>query len=326
MRLFVFVFASLFALGADGQTGRRTVPIVDPVLGMTAYTLEVPQDWRVDGGMTPGTTCSAGTSPTYRAFSADGKTGRFLLPRIDWAWGTNAGKDCNLFPGIVPAKDVITYFIRLRQLGFVNELPVPQLDQMKKQSEDQTRQARAQSPAMQPTFSIDMARFLVRYSLNGQGMEESVTATTSCVESTMLAIGRVHTCSAFIERIFTPRGKLDAMVPMMAGMKLSINPEWNQAWTDTMVRHIRQLSQQQTQAMLKRGEVAANQRMREHQQFMASMQQGRDLSNLQFQEHLYNKTEQKEDFVDYITDCQRLTNGYTRLSVGNCQARETGGY
>jgi hypothetical protein len=44
--------------------------------------------------------------------------------------------------------------------------------------------------------------------------------------------------------------------------------------------------------------------MRQHQQFQASMERGRDIRNERFVEGQYNKTKQKEDFVDYISDCQ----------------------
>ena len=48
-----------------------------------------------------------------------------------------------------------------------------------------------------------------------------------------------------------------------------------------------------------------------------------DNRRTQFQMDQYRKTQNKEDYVDHILDCQRAYSGNNRVSVGNCQGRET---
>ena len=70
-----------------GQSGEmRQVAIVDPVLQMTAWTAEVPSDWKAEGTMLPGSSCESGTTPIIRA-SSPGPYGVLCPARVDWAWG-----------------------------------------------------------------------------------------------------------------------------------------------------------------------------------------------------------------------------------------------
>jgi hypothetical protein len=122
-----FVVTLLSAVGVAAQPMRQ-IPITDSVLKMTAYTLNAPANWNADGAMVPNPSCAGGgPTPTYKVVSPDGLSGVFVPPRYDWAWGPavpNQG-DCLPLKQAMSAKDFLTYFIRIKQLGFVAEEPVP---------------------------------------------------------------------------------------------------------------------------------------------------------------------------------------------------------
>ncbi len=186
--------------------------------------------------------------------------------------------------------------------------------------------ARRNTEAMnRPGFrtQLDMARDLVRYSFNGKPAEEWLTATVSCTDMAAMGIGEQHSCSAFVTRWFAPVGKLQAMIPTFRAIKGTVNQQWMNQWTATVIRRINTMYEQQTQALLEQGKLAQEQRMQAHRDFMQSMQQGRDTRDIQFKDGQYRKQQNKEDYVDYILDCQRLYGGNTRVDVGNCQSRQT---
>jgi hypothetical protein len=308
-----FALAVVAAALLQGQTaGLREFAIVDPVLRMTAWTVPVPASWRAEGTMLPGSSCNSGTSPVFRVSSPDGLSGGFILPRTDWAWGAGvrSSADCMPWQEAVSARDFLTYQARIDKLGFVRDEPVPELADLRGQM------ARYDGTA-------DMARYRVRYSLNGRPVEERITATITCQELTAMGVGTRHSCSAFVDRWFAPLGKLDAMLPTFGNMHPTINPQWMSEWTSHSARGMNDLYAPQTAALLDQGRLAQATRMQRHQEFMTSMQVGRDRRDIAFQERLYRKTENKENYVDHILDCQRAYSGVNRVSVGNCPNRET---
>ena len=111
-----------------------------------------------------------------RASSPDGLTGFYLLPRTDWAWGViPTGDDCPRSAGVSNARDYLNYFVRIRQLELVRELPVPELADAQRSLEPINRQAQGSM-----YLSTDMASGLVRYSVKDQPVEEWLTVTLSC--------------------------------------------------------------------------------------------------------------------------------------------------
>jgi hypothetical protein len=294
----------------------QSFPIIDPVLQMPAWTLMAPANWNVEGTMLPGSSCVDGTSPLYRALSPDGFTGAYLLPRTDWAWGpaVRAGADCRPWAQQVSAKDFLDEFAHIRGLKPVRELPVPELDDARRNDFNR------------PGFSshTDMARELVEYSINGHPTQEWLTVTVGCIDKAVMAVGQQHNCSAFVTRWFAPAGQLEALSPTFHAMRMTVNQQWMNEWTAKMVAGIQARSERETRALLQQGELAKAQRDQAHKAFMDNMEVERRRRNGEFQAHMYNKQQQNEDFIDYVLDCQRLYSGGNRLSVGgNCPNRQT---
>ena len=258
--------------------------------------------------MLPGSSCSQGTTPVYRATSADGRAGAYFLPRADWAWGAGArpSNDCLPWHEVVSAQDFLTYQARIEHLGFISRQPAP-----------------AAGGGLPPGWTADTARYLVRYSVNGRPVEELLTANVTCHQTMTMGVGEQHGCSAFVTRWFAPLGRLTAMLPTFEAMKLTLNQQWMSEWTATMVNKTRVLYQSQTDALLAQGRLAGAQRMQAHQDFMASFERGRDMRDIKFKDGQYEKQRNNDNFVDHILDCQRGYSGNNRVSVGNCPNRQT---
>lgn len=313
-----FVSATLLALvvqtsavPAIASGDMRAFPINDPVLQMTAWTLTLPASWTADGTMLPGSSCSRATSPVYRAMSPDGGTGVYFLPRTDWAWGAgiHRSNDCLPLSGPVSAKSYLNGLARIRGYEIVRNVPMD--------AELADFRSGLQGWG-------DMARVLVHYTVAGRPVEELMTATISCNQSMVMGVGQQGQCSANVKRWFAPAGRLQAMLPTFQALRMTLNQDWMQQWRAVMVERTRRLYEGQTQALLAQGQLAQSQRTKEHQDYMAAMGQSRDNRNDAFVKGQYAKQRHNDDYVDMILDCQRLSSGDTRVSVGsNCPNRQT---
>lgn len=307
----------VLALSAQGQVVAETAEmqpnaIVDPVLQMTAWTISAPAGWHVTGTVLPPSSCDPATPPVYKATSPDGSAGKVLLPATSWAWGSGVQPkaDCTLAHEAISAEDFLTYYARQSHVGFVKTLPIPETDRM---------------TADHPGETVDQAAYLARYSVgeSKKAMEELLQATIVCTESASFGGGESHMCRALLFRSYAPLAKFDAMLPTFRAMKASLNQSWMTAWTDAMRSRINTLYASQTKMLLQQGALAGAARMQEHQDYMATMQEGADREKIKFEAGQYQKQNNNDNFVDYIFNCQRAYAGTTRVSSGNCPDRQT---
>lgn len=297
------------------------VPIVDPVLQMTAWEVSIPEGWTLIGTMLPESSCVSATSPTFHVASADGTYGAYLLPRIDWAWGAKvqSGADCLPLQQALTAKAFLSNMLESRGVKFVRDEPVPQLEDMKRNNEAMN----AQMGGMRHN-TVDAARNLVTYSINGHPTEEVITATVQCFQATIMAVGQQFGCSAYVARWYAPLGKLDAMRPTFLAIKPAVNPAWMARWTQAMRDRINAISAKQTEVLLQEGRLAQEARTTQQQTFMKSFALQGEARNKAFKDQQYDKQVQSDNFVDHILDCSRLYSEGNRVSVGNnCPNRQT---
>jgi hypothetical protein len=304
------VFALIASLPARiSAAPMHRYAIVDPVLGMPAWTLALPAGWKADGTMMGGSSCSNVTSPVYKASSADGRTGADFLPRVDWAWGPGAHpkSDCAGWSSPLSAKQFLAYVIAAQKVHDERSLPVPP------------------PSAMPPGASLDQARELVQYYVGSQKYDAVLEGTVTCSTAMMAVVGETHTCLGLVRKWYGPSGTVVPNIRSFEAIRLTLNQSWMTAWTNAMVRHITEVSQRQTQALLAQGDLAAASRMRAHQQFMASQAAVADDRARKFAASQYRKQSNNDDFVDYVLDCTRFYNDERtfRVSGTNCPNRQT---
>ena len=165
-----------------------------------AMTLLIPTDWQFQGGAQWGEYSGCTTSrvmTTFKAASADGKFGLELFPPYYWQWSDDPGsqrtmqignqqkaqvkgKPCDVMPPMSAADYLRRFAVpRLRpgkQIVSIDQFPEGMQEVQQQARETEASWARTTTP-MQVRADIAGAR--LQYTLNGQPVEEWITAIVS---------------------------------------------------------------------------------------------------------------------------------------------------
>jgi len=315
----LIVSAITIALAHGQGGGGKRVDIHDRVFDRTAYTFTIPANWSFQGAVVPGTSCEGSPFPVYRMSSQDGLWGGFMLPRVDWYWPNSQG-DCRLWNRMISAREFLTYMVGILHVGFVREEDVEQelaeFRQMMNRGNTNSQ--------VNMVRQADMARFLVRYELNGHPIEEWLYALVSCYDSySPYARSHFYACSAYTTRQHAPLGQLEPNRALFKSINKSlvIDQQWNAQWNAMVLQRLQRMYDAQAKALHDAYEIAGAQRTLQHEAFMNAQQRGADLNKLRFAEHMYVKRQVTDDRVDMILDCER--DQYGRPLNASCPARQT---
>ncbi|MGA3017600.1 MAG: hypothetical protein ABSF62_10815 [Bryobacteraceae bacterium] len=237
---------------ASPSKATRQVSIIDPVLQMEAYSLQIPADWIFEATMVPGPSCAPLQNAVYRAVSPDGITQTKLLPGVSWSWGrtpqafapAQKSTDCLEWAKEAPAAEFLKYMIGVLQVEYVRDQPVPapEMAQFQEKIRNNNQSFAARTPPGQPVFTSkgDRAAAIVRYKINSTPVEELLNATVLCNDSPQVLIprgfGHIHTCTGIVIRSRARQGGLEAMRPVFEAVSKSavLNQQWMQKWTATV--------------------------------------------------------------------------------------------
>jgi hypothetical protein len=279
-------------------TAVRKVDVTDPQYQMTAFSLEIPANWKFAGTIarTPG--CHGnGPAMEFTAQSPDGLTAAVLMPGWAWSWSGDAtiqkisqNMKC---PGIDidSAADFLTKIVipNLRpNAKIVAVLPLkPEgqaalADQLQKQR--QQNAAMAQQYGMHPQkLILEGARVQIEYVRDGHPVEEMIGAVIDCTESQMPALFRrpaytQRTCFSRGETVArAPQGHLEEVTAQLEkGKGAQINPDWqNRVARDQQAafQNFQAASNKQFQQNLRDNQAQFDQRIAAGKQFQANLQQ-----------------------------------------------------
>jgi hypothetical protein len=246
----------------------RTAEITDPVYQMTAYTLEVPADWKYAGVIAREPGCHAGgPAMKYTMQSADGLTALVMLPGVTWRWSGNPQMQKTMELAHCPAVDIESAAKFLVNIAIPNLRPnakivavLPLLPQGQANLKDQLEKAEQQNAAMARQYNAkpqkltkDGARVRVEYVRDGQPVEELITAVIDCNESTMPALYYVpayqqRNCSSRSTVIIrAPQGRLDELMALPEFLALNGSLKANSTW-QTRLSNDQMAAFQQAQA------------------------------------------------------------------------------
>jgi hypothetical protein len=308
---------SVSAAAAGPAGGTRIVSITDPNLNMRAYSLSIPADWVFLGMVEQGTPCAVGAFPIIRIISPDGLTGMKLLPRLDWAWsdGRNfqpkPNSACLPYKREMPASEVLKYMIGVLQVQYVRDEPTPQLADIR-------RNAAARSTAQFST-TVDMAAARVRYHIHKIDIDEVVNVLVNCTAYDVMMIGRQHNCSAYTTRTWAPQGQYSDPMFKAISKSMTIDQQWNARWNAVMAQRIQAMAEQSGQAVRAMGDQMAQQRNaqqaqwqqaqdmrnRQHEEFMATLQRGTDISMQRAAQGANARSQAADDWCDFALDQQK---------------------
>jgi hypothetical protein len=230
-------------------SGTRRVDAADPTYQITAFTMEIPADWKFAGTIARPPGCHGhGASVKFTVQSPDGLSAVVALPGVAWDWASDENAQKYLAcPGI----DIDTAASFLLNIAVPNlrsnakivaVLPLPPEGQasLKDQLEKEIQQNAAMGNFNQvnPKWTLDGARVRVQYDRDGHSTEEMITAVVQCNEQTMPAMAILKQAAYRKRSCFSrgtsisraPQGHLDEMIalPQLKNMTKSMqpNPDW----------------------------------------------------------------------------------------------------
>ncbi len=305
-------------------------------------TMLIPVDWQSQGGTQWNIKdkCN-GIHTDFKVSGADGR-GIEFFPQYKWAWADDptflkrqqaqdaqfGAHACDVMPPMSAADFLKNNVRRLRpQAQIVGIEPVPELlaDAQKRAQQSEQSWARAGLPRR---FRADVARARVKYSLNGQEVEEWILATVNVVMSNMptynmqrggMVQSTSYDCTANMNAVRAPAGKLDANEKFFKLMISTVraNPEWIARVTKNA---------QQIQAIEQKG-IADRARI--------NAQASEDIRKIQqegYENRQKSQDERSNDFANYIRGVEDYRNPETGQTVkldsnyGNAWVNNKGEY
>jgi hypothetical protein len=241
--------------GKISWSSTRKVDLPDPQYQMTAYTLEVPKDWKYAGVIARDRGCYAGgPAIKYTAQSPDGLAAIVVLPGSQWTWSSDPqmqkimANTCPVVEADTAAKFLTNMAIpKLRpNAKIVEMLPLLPAGQaaLKDQLDKQVQQniAMAKSYGLPPQhLTLDGARARIQYDRDGQPAEEMITAVVDCNESQTVALYKQpsstrRTCTSRATVIFrAPQGRLDEFIALPELTKLTQSAQVNPTWQNRLM-------------------------------------------------------------------------------------------
>ena len=343
---FAAIFASFASVHAAAAQSLTTVSITDPAYNVKAFTITIPAGWKFQGTVMPGPDCSDIPYPVFRAYSQDGLSELRLQPAFNWTFHP-ANRAFRPVPGCANIKGPITAeeFLKLYEemvvtsgMHVVGSMPV-----------GNAYQQRVEGVA----HNMNHPEAGVRGSANAFAVRVQTVNGTFIIEQRFRAYVecRVHVptgidpngggCSAHVDVVRAPQGKLDALCAIVDAHDLVRTPHedaWIQRVQQTLAaknqQRMRQLTQQQQagSAMLKKqfdDFMATSQR--NHEAFMSQQESSYRTHQTQmaqsassFHSAMNNannamnaRSTASSDWVDYALDQQTVTGQGGTVKISN---------
>lgn len=320
----VAIFAGVLQLSGEQTT---TVSIQDPAYGMKAFTVTIPAGWKFDGTVIPGPECNWVPYPVFRAYAADGLSEIRLMPVFNWTFhpkvrNLHAPTGCMDYGRTLTAKEFLE---RYEELAAANGLhvvgPMP-VGAAYEQRVERVGQNMGRMPNIHATADAAAVRVETR---NGSFVIEQRLRTYVECRTRTDAMGGGG-CSAHVDVVRAPKGKLDALVQLVDKYDLVRTPH-EDAWLGRVQqtlnaeaqKRMRQLTEQEraSSAMLKKqADDFSAMMQRNHEQFMAQQESQFHSSMNAAMNSMNARSTNTSDWVDYALDRHTVQgpDGYAKVS------------
>ncbi|MGD0228082.1 MAG: hypothetical protein ABSF71_37745 [Terriglobia bacterium] len=319
---------------AVSSGGIRTEYIRDPTLNnMNAVEVHVPAKWHFQGVLNQGGNCVGISSGVFRATSPDGLSFVEVMPMLGWFWGTGfaanvQNNDCLPLKGPMNAQDFLKYLAATLNVAYVADDPVPA--EMQAKAEQIERNAElpyaAQYAAMHvqpPKTTVHLAQAIIRYRNGTFEMKGRLGTSVSCTEVNHAGMRSMlrgvpdqpswttDQCRATVQYMAAPENQYDALIKQWDTPEMQVhgNPEWGRAWIDRNNRQAAMRDQQMNAQAAAQRQASAQQfahdqavRQQMHEQFLATMQRGTDMSMARAAQVANTNHTIASDWVDYSLD------------------------
>jgi hypothetical protein len=311
--------------------GTRMEVIRDPTLNnMAAFEVPVPTDWNFQGILIQGSQCVPTPFVVFRATSPDGLTFVKQMPTLGWAWGTGFAanvnhRDCLPLKEAMGAQDFLKYLSAILKVEYVADDPVPAEIQAKLQKDMDDAQAvyapsYAAMHVQPPRTTRQVARAIVQYRNGTFVMKGRLGTIVDCTETQHAGMKSSVRwvpdqpgwtscqCTASVRYISAPESDYPATVQLWDASEMAgrVLPQWAQAWIARNQRQSNAFMQQMNAQAAAQRQASAQQfahdqavRQQMHEQFLATMQHGTDLSMQRAAEIANSNHTRASDWVDY---------------------------
>jgi hypothetical protein len=318
--------------------------IVDPSFNnMPAFTVTIPAGWHFQGTLQQGTgQCVPTPFPVFRVTSPDGLSAFEREPTIGWKSGTGpfaavtappgGQTDCVALKASLRAQDFLKYLAPSLGLTYVSDVAEPAAENQQAQAGLVAAEAAiapkyAAEHLTPPKNTREMARARVSFQNGSFAMLGELRVQLDCSESVYAGIKQlmpgmpsrpasdVTVCQASTRFYYAPSAQLTSVLALLdtPGMGAVGSQAWQQAW---VARYQQQANQAESKNIAAtNAAMAASHQMfeqsmaaqaQEHQQFMATLQRGTDLSMGQAQAGLNAQSTASSDWVNYALDQQTV--------------------
>jgi hypothetical protein len=183
-----------------------------------------------------------------------------------------------------------------------------------------------------PKATRELARAMVRYQNGSFEMKGRLGTMVDCTETYNPGVKSMlrgmadqpgwttDKCIANIQYIAAPESQYDAVIRLWDSKEMSVRelPEWGQAWIDRNNRQSAMMIQQMNQQAAAQRQASAQQfahdqavRQQMHEQFLATMQRGTDMSMARAAQVANTNHTIASDWVDYSLDRQTVVDPST---------------
>jgi hypothetical protein len=322
--------ASASAVSADETSGPRQVKyITDPSFnGMNAVAVSIPAKWHFQGVLFQAGNCASIPYFVFRTSSPDGLSYVERLPALSWAWGSGPSapkpnNDCLPLQGPLGAQDFLKYLASVMKVEYVADDPVPEELQEKVHKQAADMNAAEAGSFLKTANTAELARAIVRYKNGTFDMKGLYAARVDCVENTIPGMKSqlrgmadrppttTHHCTASVRYTVAPENRFAAIrkmwdAPDLGGQALDA---WQEAWVERNREQAQQVinaSIRATNAAMQAQQQQFNHdqavRQQMHEQFLATMQRGTDMSMARTQASMNARSTATSDWVDYALD------------------------
>jgi hypothetical protein len=321
-----------------------TTTITDPTLNnMVAGSLTIPYGWKAQGILLT-SPCTSSPSPVFRAYSPDGLTQMRFEPEVGWQWHPNlrgaSPSGCIALSGPMTAAQFLQYYLTTIPGGLhvVGTMPVSaQFQQWAAGLAASGNQGNSRlQPAIQSQHTADVGALHIQVVNGSFIVEERLRTVVLCAVNNNSGPLKGGGCTARIDILSAPSGKLDALVQLVDGKNLPNSvptPQWQQAFLqqqqqkdNQMLAQLTAQEQAETKMIYQQFQQIMAKSQAEHQAFMQQQES-------QFQSAMSNanasmnaQTTAASDWVDYALDQQTVAgpNGTAKVSSAYSQTWTNG--
>ena len=274
---FTAVFASSHTATAQGLT---TVSITDPAYNVKAFTITIPQGWKFQGTVMPGPDCSDIPYPVFRAYSPDGLSELRLQPAFNWTFHPS-NRAFRPVPGCVNIKGPITaeeFLKRYEEMVATSGMHV--VGSMPVGAAYQQRVAGIGNNMnhMSPDIHGSANAAAVRVqTVNGTFViEQRFRAYVECRVRVQNAIDpNGGGCSAHVDVVRAPQGKLDALCAIVDAHDLVRTPH-EDAWLQRVQQTLAAKNQQRQRELTRQEQAGSAMLKKQFDDFMATSQRNHE--------------------------------------------------